>query len=148
MSELKIKEASISDLSEIMELIGQGDMSPDNQLSESDAHKLFEKISSTGCHKIYVASIDNSIVGTFALVLIQSLTHNGGRSVVVEDVVVDIDFQGKGIGRKMMDFAAEAAREFGGEKLVLSSGKARTNAHDFYKHLGYKKDGYRFALKL
>ena len=66
----------------------------------------------------------------------------------VEDVVVDIDFQGKGLGRQMMNYAAEVARQLGGEKLVLSSGKARTNAHEFYEHLGYKKDGYRFSLKL
>ena len=148
MNQLKIREAIISDLPAIMKLISQSDMSPDNQLSESDANDLFKRISSTGCHKIYIASIDDSIVGTFALILIQSLTHNGGRSVVVEDVVVDMNFQGKGLGRQMMDYAAKAALQFGGEKLVLSSGKARTNAHEFYEHLGYKKDGYRFALKL
>ncbi len=71
-----------------------------------------------------------------------------GRSVVVEDVVVRSNLQGKGIGREMMKYAAEAARKFGGEKLVLSSGKARTQAHDFYEHIGYKKDGFRFALNL
>ena len=148
MGNLEIREANVSDVPEIMKLIGQADMSPDNQLTESDARQLFEGIVRTGCHKIYVASLGASVVGTFALVLIQSLTHNGGRSVVVEDVVVKKEFQGQGLGREMMRAAAEAAKELGGEKLVLSSGKGRIQAHAFYEHLQYKKDGYRFMLSL
>jgi len=148
MHELKIREAQLSDLPEIMKLISQADMSPDNQLSADDARSLFENITRTGYHKIYIVFSGMTLAGTFALAVVQSLTHNGGTSVVVEDVVVKSDFQGQGIGRKMMACAADTARQLGGQKLMLSSGKARTRAHSFYTHLGYKKDGYRFALKL
>jgi ribosomal protein S18 acetylase RimI-like enzyme len=37
----------------LKQLIGQADMSPDNQLTEADARHLFEEIARTGCHKIY-----------------------------------------------------------------------------------------------
>ena len=67
---------------------------------------------------------------------------------MVEDVVVRCHLQGLGIGRKMMEYAAEATRGFGGEKLVLSSLKERISAYAFYEHLGYKKGGFRFALIL
>ncbi len=66
----------------------------------------------------------------------------------MEDVVVKNDVQGQGVGREMMQFAADTARQLGGHKLVLSSGKARKQAHSFYEYLGYEKDGYRFVLKL
>ena len=148
MNQLKIREAQLSDLPKIMKLINQSDMSPDNHLTDSDARILFENITRTDCHKIYVVFSDTTLVGTFALVAIQSLTHNGGRSAVLEDIVVKSSLQGQGARRKMMAFAADAARQMGCQKLVLSSGKARTKAHSFYEHLGYEKDGYRFALEL
>lgn len=148
MSKLNIREAVHTDLPSIMELIEQPDMSPDNQLNDQDSRKLFEEITSTGCHKIFVAFSDSELVGTFALVYVQSLTHNGGSSAVVEDVVVKHSAQGQGLGRAMMQYAAEAAKRLGAQKLVLSSGNARIKAHEFYEHLGYQRDGFRFALDI
>ncbi|MCB0324759.1 MAG: GNAT family N-acetyltransferase [Bdellovibrionales bacterium] len=148
MTTCTVREAVAADVPAIMELIAQQDMSPDNRLSESEAKRLFEEITNTGCHKLYVAFVDSRLVGTFALVVVQSLTHNGGKSAVVEDVVVRSDVQGHGIGRQMMDYAAEKARAVGAQKVVLSSGQARENAHAFYEHLGYKRDGFRFGLTL
>lgn len=148
MDTLFIREAVPDDIEDLMELVEQSDMSPDNTLSTEEARDLFGKITDTGCHKIYIAKLNASIVGTFALIVVQSLTHNGGRSCVIEDVVVQKDLQGHGLGRQMMNFAADKARDLKCTKMVLSSGKARIQAHAFYELLGFEKDGYRFALNL
>jgi GNAT superfamily N-acetyltransferase len=148
MDTISFREARLDDVPELMRLIGQSDMSPDNSLTLERASDLVAGIAETGCHKIFVAELDGAIIGTFVLLAVQSLTHNGGRSCVIEDVVIQKDLQGQGLGRYMMNHAVDSARALGCSKMVLSSGKARTKAHTFYEGLGFEKDGYRFALNL
>lgn len=145
--ELKIREATSEDLVEIMRLIGQPDMSPENRLTKDQANELFKKISNSPFHKLYVAESNASIVGTFALITIQQLSHNGACSMIIEDIVVDSKLQGQGVGHQIMSFATEQAKASGAYKICLSSGLARLKAHEFYEKLGYKQDGHRFALR-
>jgi predicted N-acetyltransferase YhbS len=105
MQDTQIEKARSSDLPDIMSLIAQEDMSPDNHLTLSDVNELFEKFCTNPWHELYVAKQQANIVGTFSLLAVQHLAHNGGRSLIVEDLVVKTELQGEGIGRKMMEFA-------------------------------------------
>ena len=53
----------------------------------------------------------------------------GSSSGIVEDVAVDPEYQGKGVGKFMMHFAINQCKEAGCYKLVLSSNIKRTQAH-------------------
>ena len=86
------------------------------------------------------------IVGTFALLIMDNLAHQGTPSGVVEDVAVLNDLQGKGIGKMMMKFAMEKCQEAGCYKLVLSSNVKRTEAHAFYESLDFEKHGFSFRV--
>jgi GNAT superfamily N-acetyltransferase len=88
------------------------------------------------------------IVGTFSLFVVQHISHNGGRSLVIEDIVVKTELQGKGIGRSMMEFAIARGRDLGCYKLILSSDGKITDAHSFYENLGFRKHGLSFYLPL
>ncbi|MFN8389920.1 MAG: GNAT family N-acetyltransferase [Bdellovibrionota bacterium] len=145
---ISIRKALDKDIPFVLNLIAQADMSPDNTLSPAQATELFHNIERTGCHTIYVAESANEVIGTFALVVIQQLSHSGARSMIIEDVVVRSDLQGQGIGQQMMRFATDQAKALGCYKVCLSSGTARIKAHEFYEQMGFKKDGYRFALPL
>jgi GNAT superfamily N-acetyltransferase len=148
MNTLTIRKATLNDLPDVMTLIGQSDMSPDNVLSLEQAQELFQRISQTGCHHLYVVELESSIVGTFALIVVQQLSHNGAKSIIIEDIVVASAVQGQGIGQAIMKFASEEAQSLGAYKICLSRGLARTKAHAFYERMGYKQDGYRFAVQL
>jgi GNAT superfamily N-acetyltransferase len=99
-------------------------------------------------YKVYVAKVDDVIVGTFALAVMDNLAHLGTRSGLIEDVVVKTDFQGKGIGKQMMEYSMEYCKRLGCYKVSLSSNLKRESAHRFYESLGYKKHGYSFLLEL
>jgi GNAT superfamily N-acetyltransferase len=73
-------------------------------------------------HELYIAKQQTTVIGTFSLFVVQRLSHNGGRSLIVEDVVVKAEFQGKGIGRQMMELAIERGQTLGCYKIILSSG--------------------------
>lgn len=68
--------------------------------------------------------------------------------LVVEDVVVDIEFQSQGIGRQMMEYAIETCRKNGCYKMTLSSNLKRERAHRFYENLGFEKHGYSFLIEI
>lgn len=98
--------------------------------------------------EVLVAERDGQLLGTCTLNLIEHLAHNFARSGVVEDVVVDADARGLGVGRALMAKAAERARAWGCYKLALSSNQSREAAQRFYEGLGFKPHGISLALRL
>ena len=91
--------------------------------------------------------MDGIAVGTFALLVMDSVAH-GIPSAILEDMVVDRDWRGRGIGKGMMAFAVKICRDKGCRKLMLSSNLQRHAAHKFYESLGLRKHGYSFYADL
>jgi GNAT superfamily N-acetyltransferase len=148
MQHVQIEVATRADLADILSLIGQPDMSPDNNLSLAEAAALFERMQANPAQKLYVAKLGTVSIGAFSLLTVQHLSHNGGLSLIIEDVVVKTEQQGQGVGRQMVEFAIARARELGCYKLALSSNAKRTDAHTFYERLGFRKHGVTFYLSV
>jgi GNAT superfamily N-acetyltransferase len=144
---MTILEASKKHLPQILRLYAEV-LDKGEVLSMTDAEKLFDKMADYPNYKVYVAEIDNQVVGTFALLIMDNLAHIGTPSGIIEDVVVDTDFQGQGIGKLMMNFALEKCRHFGCYKMVLSSNLKRVEAHQFYENLGFEKHGFSYKINL
>jgi GNAT superfamily N-acetyltransferase len=86
------------------------------------------------------------VVGTYALLVMHNLAHQGTPSAIVEDVVVSAERQSQGIGQQMMAHAQEQARVAGCYKMVLSSNQKRERAHAFYESLGFQRHGFSFVI--
>ncbi len=143
--EVKIKIATIQDLPNILNLYATV-LDKGNILTLQDAEILFQKMQTYPNYKVYLAENEGEIVGTFALLIMDNLAHQGTPSGVVEDVAVRTDLQGKGIGKIMMEFALEKCREAGCYKMALSSNVKRNEAHTFYESLGFEKHGFSFRV--
>lgn len=141
-----IKEASIGDLSNVLNLYSTV-LDNGIVLSIHQAELLFQKMQSYPNYKIYVAEKEGEIIGTFALLIMDNLAHQGTPSGVVEDVAVLNNLQGKGIGKLMMKFAMEQCKQAGCYKLVLSSNVKRGEAHAFYESLDFEKHGFSFRVR-
>jgi len=145
---IKIRKAVENDLTEIISLYAQPKMDNGNVLSIDKAKVLFKKIKSYPCYNIFVATIENKIVGTFALLIMDNLAHTGTPSAVIEDVAVDPKYQRRGVGKFMMNFVINQCKEAGCYKLALSSNIKRINTHKFYDSLGFKQHGISFVVDL
>lgn len=145
---LVYRKASKADLADILRLYAQPELDDGNVLPLSEAEKLFERISSYPDYAMYVTLRDDNIVGTFALLIIDNLAHLGAPSAVIEDVAVDPEFQGQGIGKAMMQYALQICTRKGCYKAVVSSNRIRTKAHAFYESLPFKRHGYSFLSLL
>lgn len=144
---IDIREAVRDDLPSILRLYSQLGMDDGEVLNLAEAERIFDKMRFYPDYRLYVASMDYLIVGTFALLIMDNLGHLGARSGVIEDVVVRKDLRSQGVGRRMMDFAMEKCREKGCYKITMSSNLLRGGTHRFYESLGYKKHGYSFLVE-
>lgn len=63
------------------------------------------------------------------------------ETVQLRQMAVKAGLQGKGIGRVLMQFAENIARDRGNKKIIMH---ARKNAVGFYEKLGYKIVGKEF----
>lgn len=117
--------------------------------ARADPRLLALRLSELALNRVVlVAERDGKLLGTCTLHLIEHLAHNFARSAILEDVVVDADARGLGIGQALIDKAIERARAWGCYKLALSSNQSREQAHRFYQGLGFKPHGISLALAL
>lgn len=144
---IQIRQAIKKDLPQILNLYAEV-LDKGEVLSLEQAETLFSKMATYPNYKVYVAETESTIIGTFALLIMDNLAHLGTPSAVVEDVVVADNYQGKGIGKTMMIFAMKKCKEVGCYKLVLSSNLKRTEAHAFYESLAFEKHGFSFRADL
>jgi predicted GNAT family N-acyltransferase len=78
---------------------------------------------------------DNNILGCCMLV------EENTETVRLRQMAVINPLQGKGIGKALMQFAENLARDRGYKKITMH---ARKNAIGFYEKMGYKKIGDEF----
>ncbi len=148
MDNLIVRKASKEDLRDVVSLYADVDIDKEETLSVDEAVVIFNKFNTYPDYSLYVACIDNKIVGTFELLIMDNLGHKGRLSGIVEDVVVHKDYRSHGIGAKMMEHAIGICRALDCYKLSLSSNLKRERAHKFYENFGFKKHGYSFLMEL
>jgi ribosomal protein S18 acetylase RimI-like enzyme len=148
MRDCTIREATEADLPGILHIYAQPEIDNGTVLALADAPEYFRRLRRYPNYHLYVATVEERIVGTFALLIMDNLAHLGAPSGVVEDVGVLPAYQGQGIGRRMMAYALDLCRRAGCYKLTLSSNLQRTQAHAFYESLGFQKHGFSFRMEL
>lgn len=143
-----VREINFDDVPDVLRLYAQPDFDNGQVLSAAEAKALYARFLTYPDYKIYVAERNGRIAGSFALLVMLNLGHCGAPSAIIEDVVVDPDVQGRGVGAIMMQAAMDLAREKNCYKLVLSSNAKRVRAHAFYERLGFTRHGVSFSVLL
>ena len=149
VAQVQIREAEAGDLPGLLELYCQLVNTDVPEINLEQAENLFLRIGNYPDYRIYLAeSKVGQPVGSFALLIMDSLGHMGTPTAILEDVVVSEQYRGAGIGQQMMAFATETARGKGCNKFYFCSGINRSDAHQFYENLGFKRHGYSYYLNL
>ena len=94
-----------------------------------------EKIKQNPNHRIHVAIDDNKVVGTTTLLIEQKFIHQGGLVGHIEDVVIRKDYEGTGIGIKLVLSLLEYAKKKQCYKTILD---CNDNVKPFYEKIGFK----------
>jgi len=105
-----------------------------SQLNPTEHQSPLHEVLANNNVVMVVCKEDAIICGMALLVTYKVLAGYRG---LVEDVVVDVSYRGKGIGKKLMQKLVEQGNEMGLDEILLFSGHHRTAAIALYKSLGF-----------
>lgn len=135
MTDVKIREIEKGDLEKGF-LESLDSLRKATDLDSQKAEEILDKIKSNPNHKIFVAIMDGKVVGSTTLLIEPKFIHKGGLVGHIEDVVVAKEFQGKGIGEKIIEVSLDFAKKQGCYKTILD---CTDEVKPFYEKIGFKR---------
>jgi len=122
MSEIIIREIEEEDLDNgFLEVLDN--LRKASDLENPKAKEVLKKIKQNENHIIHVAMDGNKVVGSTTLFIEQKFIHQGGLVGHIEDVVVRKDYEGTGIGIKLvlslLEYAKKISSEIGIKHIVI-----------------------------
>ncbi len=96
---------------------------------------------------LLVAYVDGAIAGMTTVVVVPAI--DGKLKSTVEDVVVNADFRGQGIGDALVEASIATAKDKGAHQLQLQSNPKREAAWRLYQKHGFEPYGttvFRYDL--
>jgi GNAT superfamily N-acetyltransferase len=149
---LKFRPAAREDLPEIVRMLADDFLGAQREKNETPLPesylRAFAEIEADKNNELIVAEIDGAVVGTLQITFTPSISFHGGKRATVESVRVDAEHRGRGIGRELMLWAIERARQEKCVSMQLTTNAERKDAHRFYENLGFKKSHLGMKLKL
>jgi glucosamine-phosphate N-acetyltransferase len=118
-------------------------LKPASNIDKEKAIEIYNKIKSNPDHLVYVAVLNDRVVGSITMVIEQKFIHNGGKVSHIEDVVVSKEHQGKGIGEMLVESLLDLAKDNNCYKTILDCSE---EVKPFYEKIGFKKhsNGMRY----
>ena len=134
-----IRLAGPGDFDGIMALYRQ--LQPnDPVLADGSDWKAFQAILRTEGMELYVAERQGQIAATAYLNIIPNITRAASPYAVIENVVVDAELRGRGLGKAIMAATLDAAWSRGCYKVMLLTGSSKPSTHAFYRACGFSPD--------
>ncbi len=128
-----IRKAVHSDLEKLVQLIGDlFSMEPDFIVAPEKQLKGLQMILDTPGAAILVAVDNDNVIGMVSCQMTIS-TAEGGYSGLVEDMVIENDYRGKGIGTLLIQKIVEWCMSNGASRVQLLADKNNSDALLFYK---------------
>ena len=136
MSNIKIRDIVESDI-DIGFLESLDHLRKASNLDRETARNILKKIIENPDHIIHVAEIDGKIVGSTTLLIEQKFIHDGGKVGHIEDVVVSKEYEGRGIGIKLVTSLLQVASTKNCYKTILD---CKDELIPFYERIGFKQE--------
>lgn len=136
----QVTKGALADINHLLKQLRKDDADPTGSLTD------LRSITKDKKYVMFVVKDNKRIVGMATLYIIQKV---GKRTAVVEDVVVDSEYRGQGLGERLMHVLIAAARAKKINSLFLTSRPARVAAHKLYHKVGFQvKETTVFKMKL
>ncbi|MFG1651383.1 GNAT family N-acetyltransferase [Micromonospora sp. NPDC049275] len=139
MTDVTYREAVRADLPAVIALLADDVLGKARDFTEVDEayERAFADISADPRNLLIVAEQGGELVGCLQITYVPGLGRHGAERSLIEAVRVRSDRRGQGLGRELMTWAIEQARERGCALVQLTTDKTRADAHRFYLGLGF-----------
>jgi len=133
-----IEPATEADLDELSALVGElfaqeSEFRPDKDKQLRGLSLVFEQPSRG---RVFVLRRDGAIVGMINLLFTIS-TAEGGFVMVLEDLVIHKEYQGKGYGDKLLQHAIDFAKQKNFLRITLLTDRPENVAQAFFRKHGF-----------
>ncbi len=146
------RPAAQDDLITIIQLLADDPLGAQREKPESPLPQsyldAFTAIKADPNNELIVAAVGGRVVGTMQLTFLPGLSHQGSWRCQIEGVRIHRDFRSRGVGRRMIEWGIQQARQRGCRFVQLTSDKSRTDAVRFYESLGFRASHEGMKLRL
>lgn len=143
---LTIRNAERSDLAALLSLYRHLDPS-DRPCSLEVAERRIEQIGRYPGSCILVGHADDVLAATCTLIVIPNLTRRGLPYGLIENVVTQHSFRGRGFGKEILNAAVETAWTADCYKVMLMTGSKRPSTLAFYVSAGFEQSKTGFQVR-
>ena len=144
------REAVRADLPAIIALLADDVLGKARDFTEVDAayEQAFADNDAHPPTQLIVAESAGEMRRRLQITYIPGLGRHGAERSLIESVRVRSDLRGRGLGRELMGWAVDQARQRGCALVQLTTDKSRADAHRFYRDLGFvaSHEGMKLAL--
>ena len=136
---IMVREAVKEDLDELLNLylfLHEKNIPENSEHLENTWKTIIEDIN----HHIVVKEINGKIVSSCVCVIVPNLTRNIRPYALIENVVTNEEYRGKGYATECLNYAKEIAIKNNCYKMMLLTGTKNENILAFYKSAGYNSD--------
>jgi N-acetylglutamate synthase-like GNAT family acetyltransferase len=135
---LKARLARLSDVEDLSYLYSE--LNPDDPvLPLGEFENKMRAIIENGNLQIFVLENEGKMVATCYLNIVDNLTRNLAPYAVIENVVTNSKFRGRGFGKNIVKFALDEAWKLGCYKVMLLTGSKKEATLMFYESCGFSK---------
>lgn len=134
-----VREALKEDLNELLNLylfLHEKNIPENSEHLENTWKTIIEDIN----HHIVVKEINGKIVSSCVCVIVPNLTRNIRPYALIENVVTNEGYRGKGYATECLNYVKEIAIKNNCYKMMLLTGTKNENTLAFYKSTGYNSD--------
>ena len=135
---IQIDFATAADMPHLVDLLAElfaleSDFTPD---PAKQLRGLLTILDEPELGRLFVVRVDGKVVG-MANALITISTAEGGRALLLEDVIIHRDHRGGGLGRQLVEHVLHWAKLRGIVRVTLLADRDNQPALDFYHRLGF-----------
>ena len=121
-----VRAATESDIPRIQELYRQLAFTPPptadtNKPPVEEYRRVFAEMNALPGYELLVAEEAGQVIGTTVLAILPGFAHGVSPFAVIEYVIVDEAYRGKGTGKLLMKYCMDRAEEAGSYKIMLTS---------------------------
>ena len=108
----------------------------DAEKSKIQCERLFDSLNEN--HMMFVLKIDNTIIGCGTLLIEPKFIHSFGYVGHIEDIVIDAQYRGFGLGKEMITYLTNISKEMECYKCILDCSDENVA---FYEKSGFNRKG-------
>lgn len=139
MHQVRIEFATADDLPAMADLLHElftleNDFVPDREKQLAGFHLILDH---PDMGRLFVLRVNGKAAG-MANALITVSTAEGGRVLLLEDVIIKANYRSQGLGQKLVEHVLAWAISEGMSRITLLADRDNTEARVFYERMGFE----------